>query len=963
MAKKGNISRLVNEAINASIEFEELMDQTDFESWLERDTIDALKEKGQEVTPFENFEKNKGKLRSICQRMKQKGINRFCKTGNESSLEKYLVHRLFEAKTKRLDARISSVTEKQRSNYEEGIYILLDASDHLWKWEGDKNDRKYWFILYYNDLSICYAGLGNSSISRGYAEEAKKIIEKKKSYKEFDKKLHSARSTGGADMANHDFVSSKLYDLYIVAVFNQAQAERRSYRTSEAERDFKKIIDYTSKPKLINFNYYSAIVNLSDLYILDQGRGKEALELLDIVTNKKNENDIRYWEAFLAKIDALIDQSEYPKAQKLLREEFFEEREDGCFTLREKHKLTWAGFKGLKSFARSYIEKVSNNLKMSDEDKKSELKIPEKFINEHIDNIKARGQKGFERTAYKYLSNIHIILDNKQDVIINLTRFLSTGEIDDLYELVKDERMEEWISGCEDLDVLESFSEQICELVRDSRDSEKQSLCLFLGKIVDKIKRECEDKDFLARVEKTIKNTEEILEKEKVPKDWALKEEEEFDKKCKFFSCEKESDISVENIRRRLDVNEKEFDKLLFERLEKMEKPDHLVEVIVLRRWNSFSPGLSRRLAESLGGGYLLRINKALLPDAENGEEKIENIVIDPGYNFLQNLCGEGFSIEYIDTIIVTHSHLDHCSELLPIMDLIFQINKRYKKSSKKGRPKKKVNLCLSRGAYKKFFSYTRDWHEQLKDIIVLENLHERKWELVPGLIISAIPTHHVDLGGEYAMGLKIEIDGIRDKNTEESKKLCLGFTSDTPWYPKIREDFKGCDLLCVHLGSIKYEEIGYTDRYHSEDKEREIPGDKKFKEVKKLYTKTKHLLCFGTEDIIASCTKEKKDILIIVGEFGEELKYGLRTDLCKKLRNSTDAYCIPGDIGLYIGIGKDGTKKVRCNFCEEFIEQEDVITFSYGREDALQYICHSCNNTLSELQKQAIVEHRLTRH
>ena len=961
MAEKGNNkSKLVNEAINTSIEFEELMDQTDFESWLENDTIGVLKQMKQEVAPFKNFEENRKKLRSICERMKQKGIDKFCKTGNESSLEKYLVHRLFEAKAKRLNARISFATKEQRDYYEKAIYALLDALNHLPKWEGDKNCREYWLILCYNDLSICYAGLKNSSISRGYAEEAKKIIEEKKRYKEFDKEFNSTKTTGGADMANHDFVSSKLYDLYVIAVFNQAQAEKRSYQTSEAERDFKRIIDYACKSELINFNYYSALVNLSVLYI-DQGRGWEALELSNKVTNDKNENDIRYWEASLAKIEALIDQSEYHDARELL-EEFIEKRDDGRLIPKKEHKLTWAGFKALGFFARSYIEEVSNNPKMSEEEKKRELKIPEKFINENIGNIRDRQQKGFEQKAYKYLSDIHAILNNEQAVKSNLTRCISMGEIDDLCKLVKHERMEDWINKCEDLDVLESFVEQICRLFRPGETLKKDKKAL-LGKIVDKIQRECEDKDFLARVEKTIRKTQEVLEKEKVPDDWTLKNKKKFDgKKRKFFSCKEEKNIDVvRNMRRRLDVNEKKFDELLFERLKKMKKPDHLVEVIVLRRWNSFSPGLSRRLAESLGGGYLLRINKGLLPHTENGEEKIENIVIDPGYNFLQNFCGEEFSVEDIDTIIVTHSHLDHCSELLPIMDLMFQINKRNKKSSGEKKPKKKVTLCLSRGAYKKFFSYTRDmdWQEQLKDTIILENLEGGKWKLSPVLTISAIPTRHVDLGGEYAIGLKIGIEEIRGNN----KGLCLGFTSDTPWYPKIRGNFEECDLLCVHLGSIKYQEIGYTDKYDSEDKEREIPMSKQFGEVKKLYTETGHLLCFGTEDVIASCVREKKDVLIIVGEFGEELKYGLRTDLCDKLSRSTTACCIPGDIGLYIGIGKDRMKKVRCNFCEEFVGQEDIKTFSYGREDALQYICDSCNSTLSELQKQAIVEHRLTKH
>jgi len=107
--------------------------------------------------------------------------------------------------------------------------------------------------------------------------------------------------------------------------------------------------------------------------------------------------------------------------------------------------------------------------------------------------------------------------------------------------------------------------------------------------------------------------------------------------------------------------------------------------------------------------------NKVQMSEESSDKKKnveIENIVIDPGYNFLRNFRSEGFHVEDIDTIIVTHSHLDHCAELLPIMDLIYQFNKRYKDTSNEERQRKRVNLCLSQGAYKKFFSYIDDLYE-----------------------------------------------------------------------------------------------------------------------------------------------------------------------------------------------------------------------------------------------------------
>ncbi len=513
--------------------------------------------------------------------------------------------------------------------------------------------------------------------------------------------------------------------------------------------------------------------------------------------------------------------------------------------------------------------------------------------------------------------------------------------------------MGEWIEKCDDLIALESFTRQILKEIKDKGIGNYR---ILLGKIKDTITRECEDKYQLSRAERIVSKIDRIL---------GIKDEIPYPRDNYFKKwTHKEGYLTKNDIRKRLDLNEDEFDSVLFSRTE-MRNKNHIVELIILRRWNSFSPGLYRGYTGSLGGGYVLRVNKKLMGEyyvegkEENEEnEGIENIVIDPGYNFLQNFSKECFHINDIDTIIVTHSHLDHSAELLPIMDLIFQINKRYMYNTYEEPPKqKRVNLYLSQGAYKKFFSHIedQDWKKQLKDVIILENLNDRECKPLKYLTVSAKRTYHMDLGGVNSIGLKFKLN-MKGKND-----LVLGYTGDTPWDPGIKNYFKGCDILCVHIGSIKYQEIGYSDKRYKPESEREIK--EKEKEFKEKYQDTNHLLYFGTEDIIRDCAKKEENKLIIVSEWGEELKYGLRTDICKKLSQKTGIQCIPGDIGLYIGIDKQRTIRVRCNFCEEFVEPKEIETFSYGLEDALHYICQTCQNTLSELQKEVVIEHRITRH
>jgi hypothetical protein len=68
-------ARLINAAIEASIEFEKLMDKTDFDSWLDTDSPETFKKWGQLVGPFINYKNNEKKLKEIYYQMKREVIN------------------------------------------------------------------------------------------------------------------------------------------------------------------------------------------------------------------------------------------------------------------------------------------------------------------------------------------------------------------------------------------------------------------------------------------------------------------------------------------------------------------------------------------------------------------------------------------------------------------------------------------------------------------------------------------------------------------------------------------------------------------------------------------------------------------------------------------------------------------------------------------------------------------------
>jgi hypothetical protein len=681
---------------------------------------------------------------------------------------------------------------------------------------------------------------------------------------------------------------------------------------------------------------------------------------------KLKKDDARYWEAYLEKIAARIDQAEYSDALSLL-EEFNKFSDKENFELVDRHRITHQGFDALNFFIRCKFEEISNNLVM-EPTKKIEILNKVKDLIEKPKQIKAmkdRKQKESEKAAYKYLGAIYAQLallardkDFNKKAVQNFLKFLSEGEIDDLKKFAEHENLVKWINECKELDTLEDI---FYLLIKNAKMLEEAPLKKILKHLEEEIKRICEDRSALSKIGKISAKMREIENPEEHP----FLKDENIRKHEKIFSPKNKRGklLTSEEIRKRLDINEKNFDKVLFGKREGKGRlsSEWLAEVVILRRWNSFSPGLFRRDAMgSLGGGYLVRINKLAL-GIKDEEDTIENIIIDPGYNFIQNFCSENFSINEIDTVIVTHSHLDHCADLRPLMDLIFQFNKRFESWSKEEGKRKRITLCLSRGAYTKFSSYIRDWQKQLRDVIVLENLPDHVWkplyEPFQNLLeIKAIETPHSDFGDVSAIGLKITIN-------YKGKRFCLGFTGDTPYDHKLVGHFRGCDILCAHLGTIKYPEIGYNkDIYNRQggDK-REIPNQEKLEKLRETYHESNHLLSYGTEQLIKDCFAKtwKKYKLVVVGEFGEELKYGLRTDLCDKLTKSQGVTCLPSDIGLYIKIQTDRKKLIGCNFCEEFVNPKDIGTFSYGCEDAIQYICESCASTLSDVQKQALIEYK----
>ena len=310
----------------------------------------------------------------------------------------------------------------------------------------------------------------------------------------------------------------------------------------------------------------------------------------------------------------------------------------------------------------------------------------------------------------------------------------------------------------------------------------------------------------------------------------------------------------------------------------------------VLRRWNSFTPKIPNREQAKRGGGYFL-------------VWKGKGIVIDPGFDFLDNFDIAGYSIQDVDAIVLTHAHTDHTADFESLLCLKYEQANQLKDNSK-------VDLFLNLGTMQKFVG----WVSGLSGIgkVVSINAGDSLEPAGYQLVLRAMDAIHSEvIGKERCCGL------VLDLREGTKTVLNLGITSDTGWSPKIQRQYKGCKLLFIHLGGIGENEF---------DEELPLRGKKR------LYPE--HLGLIGT----ISMVKAIKSSLSIITEFGEELG-NARGHIAKTIDSffNSNRRCITGDIGLKIRLPD---LSVNCDICGEYSDYSTIETVSRKKTEEIKYCC-----------------------
>jgi len=443
------------------------------------------------------------------------------------------------------------------------------------------------------------------------------------------------------------------------------------------------------------------------------------------------------------------------------------------------------------------------------------------------------------------------------------------------------------------------------------------------------------------------------------------------------------------------------------------------LHLLGLQRWNSTSPAIGR----SLGGGYLIYHT--------NKEGQVDlGVAVDPGFDFVRNLFHLGFSLFDIDVVLLSHAHLDHIRDFESLVTLCLELNKRHP-----NKVKRRLHTIMTLGVYRRLSHifqspglrefvepYILDIEKEIKEEFVKPYINSLEYydpflkpngnnpkpvfksdhkgfvfqEIPDGkgsnsslgrfrslsknplksknnnglrLSVTATRAYHNDFS-EYSdsFGFKINIsaDG-RDLST-------IGYTGDTSWSPDIIDQYKDCDALLVHIGSLI-------------DREKKTSFDdykEKGKECWNLIKKKNHPYLFGLLRFLTEIADPKfaeKVPLVLLSEFGEELRGRIRLDLYHRLKNAyangenpqKNIPLLPIDVGLDVLLSLDESKDgsndshkgerdcsplrkllkdvnphflVKCVICEEFVVLQQIDFETYGHDEALYCVCQTCRRS-----------------
>lgn len=174
-------------------------------------------------------------------------------------------------------------------------------------------------------------------------------------------------------------------------------------------------------------------------------------------------------------------------------------------------------------------------------------------------------------------------------------------------------------------------------------------------------------------------------------------------------------------------------------------------------------------------GGARFVIQKQLRATGGFRINGLQNIYLDPGPGALFRSIQFKQSPTQIDTLLISHCHLDHANDANLFIEAMTENGKR--------RDKAVLGSASALRGNEEYDRIVTRYHQAMVDEYIVMKAGDR--QVVKGVKIEATPTRHTD---ETAIGFKITIEG-----------KVIGYTSDTEYFEELGRMFAGCDLLILN--------------------------------------------------------------------------------------------------------------------------------------------------------------------
>ena len=334
----------------------------------------------------------------------------------------------------------------------------------------------------------------------------------------------------------------------------------------------------------------------------------------------------------------------------------------------------------------------------------------------------------------------------------------------------------------------------------------------------------------------------------------------------------------------------------------------------VLRRWNSYTPIVADNYYTSKGGGYFIKINE-------------RGIVIDPGFNFIDNFRGIGHKFFEISDILISHAHNDHTSDLESILTLLHKYNEKIKKNLFEKIAQKKQMKIEDITEEEVEIEYLKPNHRKIINLFITKSVFTKYSGLFDLYSKTDYKIHIIEKGGNYKISTNVWFNTIGAKHDDlisdidsvgfllKINKTSLVYTGDTGWshdieleYKKVKRKCKDSFIILIaHIGGFKEYEMKYLSHKTK---------------IRDKYLYKHHLGRIGLSRI----NQTLKPDVCLISEFGEEFK-GHRQKIAQIYQKAfnDEIIFLPADIGL-----KFCFKKYKFKTITEMDLREKKLSFGY---------------------------------